>query len=73
MKIKKLIKELNKLDSDLEVILASDAEGNSYHILDEVSFGTDTKYLQDDNGEIIFMDEECEEYGTKLAVVLYPK
>jgi hypothetical protein len=38
MKIKQLIKELSILDPELEVILSSDAEGNSYHELDEIDY-----------------------------------
>lgn len=38
MKVKQLIKELSKLNPELKIILSSDAEGNSYHELDEIDY-----------------------------------
>lgn len=37
MKIKQLIKKLNKLDPESEVLIASDMEGNNYNKLDFIS------------------------------------
>jgi len=37
MQIKKLIAELQKLDGDLEVVLSSDEEGNSFSKLAEIT------------------------------------
>ena len=34
MKVKELIAELNRLDGNADVIMSSDAEGNSFHSVD---------------------------------------
>lgn len=41
MKIKKLIKKIQNLDGNLDVILSSDEEGNSFRLLNEVNLCSD--------------------------------
>lgn len=66
MKIKTLIKKLNKLDPNLEVVLSSDAEGNSYGILEEIVY-LDDEYLFDEK------TKEYSENGKIKSVTLYPR
>ena len=59
MKIKQLIQELSKLNPNLQVVLSSDAEGNSYSILYDV-------IPEDDISNFI------ESEKPKGCIVLYP-
>ncbi len=70
MKIKTLIKELQKLDPDLEVVLASDAEGNSFGILDKDGIDADEELVFDaENNEFVEIGESKDAIR---AVVLFP-
>lgn len=80
MKIKNLIKELQKLNPEAEVIIASDSEGNTYKVLTEIYTSEGLKFEKRD-GEINLMAleeaEEDEELGRiyktmKDCFVLYP-
>lgn len=82
MKIKTLIKQLSKLNQNLEVILSSDAEGNSYGLLSEIYNKTGLKYSTDyDNGSATLFDRDNindditpQEYKKmKDCIILYPK
>ena len=48
MKIKQLIKILNKYDPDTKIVLASDSEGNSYSFLEDVVFSDDDVFDVDE-------------------------
>lgn len=60
MKVKELIKHLKKADQDADVLMYSDAEGNSLHGLDEVEtmlgqgpvvyLYPDDQYIEDEDG-----------------------
>lgn len=82
MKIKKLIKILEKLDPEALVVLSSDAEGNSLGILDYVwdNCKFDVKNneatgLFELTPEYIECGDTAESVGKvgKKAIVLYPK
>jgi hypothetical protein len=65
MKVSELIAQLQKLPQDNEVIVSSDAEGNSFHQLDEVGLGE-----YDVSGYYV---EQLEvENGGTACVVLWP-
>ena len=68
MKVKKLIKHLEKVNQNAEVILSSDAEGNSFSLLDKGNISGETFYTKDFYGYIEGIDatEDCE------CIVLYP-
>lgn len=68
MKVKQLIKELQKVDQNALVVLSSDAEGNNYSVLDEVA-GVNEFFDEVDRS---FCDEEDKPKSAKLAIVLYP-
>ena len=77
MKIKTLIKKLSKLNPEADVILASDAEGNSYSKFSDL---LESKYEMNDY-EINFFDScdigdeitQKEFDKLKPAVILYPE
>lgn len=77
---KQLIKKLEKVNDNTEIILSSDGEGNSYSRLCDVCNSEDFKYFEN-NGEIEFLDKEdvgdsctIEDYNkAKNCVVLYPE
>lgn len=76
MKVKKLIKELQKLDPDADVILSSDSEGNNYSLMGEAkySIASDVRYEKEDY-ELIILDpeEDAEQYEeAKKGIILYP-
>lgn len=81
MKIKQLIKKLVDFDPELEVIIATDQEGNGYNILTEVVGGSELKFWKEDR-EICLAtskdipDDEPEEKEkfnkAKSCIVLYP-
>lgn len=61
MKIKQLIKKLQKLDPELEVIISSDAEGNCFNYLEDIDVETgDEVELQ--NSEVV-----------KDCIILFPR
>lgn len=82
MKVKQLIKKLQLLDQDTEVILSSDAEGNSYQFLNSVNI---IGYEIQDREIVVGLleltkEDENEGYtkedvltNGKLGVFLYPK
>lgn len=61
MKIKQLIKKLQKFDENLPVVVASDMEGNSFSFLTEV-------YFDKDDGEPFEVDGKM----CKNCVILFP-
>lgn len=74
MKVKQLIKKLEKLNQDAEIILSSDEEGNSYHKLSEIY---NNKLRFSDIGGYIDLhekDEVEEEFWNyaKDCIILYP-
>ncbi len=75
MKVKQLIKQLEKANPSAEVILSSDAEGNSFHALGEVT--------NHDRVDELFWDFDKLEWwstsdgmpkpkGAKPAIIFYP-
>jgi hypothetical protein len=56
MKKSELVSMLNLIDDDLEVIISSDAEGNDFRVIDEISIEDeeDTE-LFDTMGEVIII------------------
>ena len=75
MKVKQLIKKLSKLNQDAEVILSSDAEGNSYNYLDEI-YGEEIYFYQC-QGEIELCDKDelddiDESLEPEICIILYP-
>lgn len=77
MKVKQLIEALSKLPPDDEVIIAKDAEGNSYSPLDVVC--GDLKYdPQNTWSGSCYGPEDCDEFeprewaSMKNAVALWP-
>jgi len=72
MIVRELIKELEKLDQDREVIVSSDAEGNSYHGVyqvdhadyNRVMIGVDDQYLQDE--EVYDSEIHCDCCGVEV-------
>jgi len=81
MKIKDLIKDLSLLDPELEVVLSSDEEGNSYSLLagvqqelKVVDHDDPTAYYVDivhDNNDLKELQKEFD-VSAVPAVVLYP-
>lgn len=70
MKIKSLIKELQKLDPDLEVVLAADPEGNSFGVLEKDGIDADEELVFDlENNEFVEIEESS---NAIRAVVLFP-
>lgn len=73
MKLKELIDGLSKLDGELEVVVASDAEGN--YIKDFSGWGTSNYHegdeeFTDDEDMHHYTEEEQEDF--KPVLVLYP-
>ena len=71
MKIKQLIKLLEKEDPNRIVLIASDSEGNSYHLFGGF-FGLANCQKNGHEYEIWDEDDEEEERKGKPAFVLYP-
>ena len=73
MKIKNLIEKLQKYDPELDVILSSDEEGNTFSYLRQVFFDPDTKFFSQFGG---FMEESDVEPNmwkkAKNSVTLFP-
>lgn len=74
MKIKDLIKKLNKLDPDSEIILSSDSEGNSFNYLNNIESNLFVYQVQ---GQVELCDkdelrdiDEC--FEPQKCVVLFP-
>lgn len=87
MKVKQLIETLSKLDPNAEVILSSDAEGNSKGILYEVYAPKDLRFYKDDYEINLMTKEDIDDDAysveeikdnrdvykkSKPAIVLYP-
>lgn len=75
MKVKQLIKKLGKLNQDAEVILSTDAEGNSYNYLDEIY--NKEIYFYQNQGEVELcekdeLDDIDESLEPKICIILYP-
>ena len=49
MKVKDLIENLNKVNPELEILLASDEEGNSYCVMDPNGLSAGRFINEDDN------------------------
>lgn len=75
MKIKQLIKQLSKYDENYEVILASDAEGNSYSPAKSVYYNEEIRFYKEDNEFYSIEDEDrpsdIEKKGLK-AITIFP-
>lgn len=67
MKVKNLIDILNQVDSNAEVVLSSDAEGNGYSVLDEVDSGYTADLSRHWDVDLINYNGEGEP-----IVILYP-
>jgi hypothetical protein len=65
--VRELIQDLLLLDSDLEVWVSSDAEGNGFKPLDGIS----TSYA-DEDGEMWGEDPDDEDPVSPNAVVIWP-
>ena len=76
MKVKELIEELQKIDSELEIILSKDKEGNRFSPLDEnygIEFYDNESVEQEilpDEG--ITLEEFIKETNSKKCITLYP-
>lgn len=71
MKVKQLIKKLQKVNPEALVVLSSDSEGNNFSILCDVidsneSFSPSTNNFYDDGSELEIPKD------AKLAVILFP-
>jgi len=74
VKIKELIKQLERLDKDLEVIIAKDPEGNGFNYLQEID---KTNIIKEESClyDAIICNEDLFEYSSdeyKGAVILWP-
>jgi len=80
MKVRQLIAKLQKADPDLEVILSSDMEGNSFDFVNEVVGIKNITYYHREKDElggnlpIELYDESEEEIpeGVRRCIVLFP-
>ena len=81
MKIKDLIKKLQQYDLELDVILSSDEEGNTFNTVCEIASGfVDTKDEKEYkvgsviHTENIYSEEEAQEQDllVKQVLVIYP-
>ncbi len=80
MKIKNLIQKLNKLNPNSEVIVSSDAEGNNYSLLFDISCQEGLRYSKNDDEIILSTRNDIDGYyftekeynKGKDCVVLYP-
>lgn len=68
MKIKQLITQLQKLDPNLEVVLSSDPEGNSFGILQDIDVDNDYVFCKEERQFII----KGKTKGCVDCVVLFP-
>lgn len=73
MKVKKLIQKLQKLDQDLEVVLSSDPEGNSFDTLTDVDYDKNNLFDTENREfvDAVDLDEEQKLRCIK-AVILWP-
>lgn len=79
MKVKDFISQLKHLDQNAVVILASDAEGNSFNELDEI-WSEEGLRFDPENNEIVnisgseYSKEELKEVkdSTQKAIILFP-
>ena len=80
MKVKELIKQLEELNPEAEVIIASDEDGNNYSILSDIVSEDGLKFQKSDY-EIDLYDKDYREYEgitastykkLKECIVLYP-
>jgi len=69
MKVKELIKSLEKLDQEKEVLLASDGEGNNYRKMGEI---WDSAFCIFRRYEIDIYSKEDKPDEALPCVVLYP-
>lgn len=71
MNVFELIEELNRLPSDLTVVMSKDAEGNRYSPLARLEPG---KYLAESTwaGEMVHPDDEGDYDGLTDVVCLWP-
>lgn len=72
MKVIELIDILKRLSSDMEIYIASDAEGNSYSPLDKSGIGSMWKSELGDDDELYTLEDVDEEEGYKECIVFYP-
>ncbi len=73
MKIKKLIKELQKIkNQNAEVIVSSDSEGNGFAILRQVGREKALYSYEDNQVELYDEEDDYKPTGLKEAIVLWP-
>jgi hypothetical protein len=82
MTVKQLINKLQKLDPKATVILASDAEGNNFELLDDIVSNASYK-KRDGSFDFGFSEltpklieegfDKSDVVNGKVAIVLYPK
>lgn len=63
MKIRELLKVLTELNPELDVLVSSDKEGNSYSLLEDAEL---MRYIEGDDGVEVFiagLSEELREEG----------
>jgi len=69
MKIKELVEELQKLPQDLDIVIATDEEGNGFHNFSGVEYGIIT---ENDGWAVEFtawaVDEDGEETGEIVSL-----
>lgn len=77
MKVKQLIRKLEKLNQEAEVLLSSDSEGNSHSVFNDIC--SDVKYRKSDyeieilyQGDIGDFVSQKEFDKAKEAIILYP-
>lgn len=80
MKIKELIKKLKKFDGNIEIVVSSDGEGNSFSILNSIDFDKDSyfnisegQFYENSELDVAKQDykahwkEEIKEFGIKIS------
>lgn len=70
--VRDFIKRLEEFDQEAEVILATDAEGNSFHTLDDISVAK--AFGKGYEVEVLFGDEDDDDYSdpTYPVIVIWP-
>ena len=71
MKVKQLIKKLEKANPEADVILSSDMEGNRFGLANEIEYQNFIRYVNNENEiEICEADDDAE--GAKPCVIIWP-
>jgi len=71
MKKSELIKELNSIKGDFDIVCAKDPEGNDFTLLDELSMSfykdNDERYLE------LYEEEDIEDFeNKKQCIIIWP-